>query len=382
MTEKLFDIDGTLLEFEATVVRCTATDGGYAVVLDRTAFAPEGGGQRSDIGFLEDAVVSAVRLEDGQILHVVDKALAEGSLVHGKVDEVRRVRHIQNHTGEHIISGLFYTLYGYHNVGFHLGTEDVTMDLDGEVTEEMLRYVEREANRVVYENRPVTVSFPDAEARSAMFYRAKLELESDVRIVTIEGTDACACCAPHVTRTGQIGMIKLVSAIRYKGGTRIWIKCGFDALDEFNAEYSRAVAISNRISLPRERIAEGVDKLWSDLATANYRIVGLKRELIACKAAMAAATDGDLLFLEKDMDVNELRQLVSAVFEKAGRCAAAFSLGEDGQYCFVAAYHGANFEDWRRALCEALSAHGGGKAPYIQGKAACAEEEIRAFFGA
>ena len=261
MTEKLFDIDGTLLEFDATVVRCTETDGGYAVILDRTAFAPEGGGQRSDVGFLGDAAVSDVRLEDGQLLHIVDKALPEGGAVHGRVDEARRVRHIQNHTGEHIVSGLFYTLYGYHNVGFHLGTEDVTMDLDGEVTEEMLRHVEREANRVVYENRPVTVSFPDAEERSAMFYRAKLELESDVRIVTIEGTDACACCAPHVTRTGQIGMIKLVSAIRYKGGTRIWIKCGFDALDEFNAEYSRAVAISNRISLPRERIAEGVDKL-------------------------------------------------------------------------------------------------------------------------
>lgn len=382
MTQKLFDLDGCLLEFNAEVRDCTPIQGGFAVILDKTAFAPEGGGQRSDVGMLGEATVFDVRTEGDEIVHIVDKALSIGAVVHGTVDEARRIRHIQNHTGEHIVSGLFHTLYGYNNVGFHLGSEDVTMDLDGEVDEKMLRHVEREANRIVYENRTVTVVYPDAEALATLFYRAKLDLSENVRIVVIDGVDACACCAPHVTGTGQIGMIKLISAIRYKGGTRIHMKCGFDALDEFNAEFSRATVISNRISLPRERIAEGVNKLWADLAEANYKLVGLKRELIACKAEAAKATDSNLLFIEREMDTNELRLLVSGAMGKAGKACAAFSPDGEGTFRFVAAYHGADFEGWRKALCEALDGHGGGKAPFIQGKANCTEDEICKFFGA
>ena len=380
MTEKLFDIDGCLMEFDAKVRSCEAVEGGFAVLLDQTAFAPEGGGQRSDVGALGEALVLDVRAEEDEILHIVDRALAVGGTVHGVLDRDVRVRHIQNHTGEHIVSGLFHTLYGYTNIGFHLGSEDVTMDLDGEVSEEMLRLVEREANRVVFEDRAVTVSYPDSDALATLSYRAKLDLSENVRIVTIDGVDACACCAPHVTRTGQIGMIKLLFAIRYKGGTRIHMKCGFDALDEFNAEFSRATAISNRISLPRERIAEGVDKLWADLAEANYRLVGLRRQLIACKASSAAATEGNLLFIEQGMDTNDLRLLVSGAMDKAGRACAAFSPIDENTFYFVAAYNGEDFGAWRDALCAALRGHGGGKAPFIQGKSNCTEEEIRRFF--
>lgn len=381
MTEKLFDIDGCLLAFDAEVRRCEATEGGFSVLLDRTSFAPEGGGQRSDVGTLGEALVLDVRAEGDELFHIVDRPLAVGGTVRGVLDRDRRVRHIQNHTGEHIVSGLFHTLYGYTNIGFHLGSEDVTMDLDGEVSEEMLRLVEREANRVVYENRAVTVSYPDADTLAALSYRAKLDLTENVRIVTIDGVDACACCAPHVTRTGQIGMIKLLFSIRYKGGTRIHMKCGFDALDEFNAEFSRATSISNRISLPRERITEGVDKLWADLAEANYKLVGLRRELIACKAAAAVKTEGNLLFVERDMDTNDLRLLVSGAMNKAGKACAAFSPIDEKTFYFVAAYGGQDFGAWRDALCETLRGHGGGKAPFIQGKANCTEEEIRRFFG-
>lgn len=381
MTQKLFDFDGTILEFDAEVLACKQIESGFAVVLDKTAFAPEGGGQRSDIGMLDAATVIDVRAEGDEILHIVDRPLTVGDTVHGVLARDRRIRHIQNHTGEHIVSGLFHTLYGYHNIGFHLGSEDVTMDLDGEVSEEMLRHVEREANRIVYENRTVNIVYPDAEALATLSYRAKLDLSENVRIVTIDGVDACACCAPHVTRTGQIGMIKLLFAIRYKGGTRIHMKCGFDALDEFNAEFSRAVSISNRISLPRERIADGVDKLWADLAEANYKLVGLRRELIACKAEAAKATDGNLLFIEKEMDTNELRLLVSGAAAKAGVACAAFSPDGENAFRFVATYHGEDFEGWRKALCEALGGHGGGKEPFIQGKANCTEDEIRGFFG-
>lgn len=381
MTRKLFDFDGYLLAFESRVLSCAETDGGYAVVLEATAFSPEGGGQRSDVGTLGGVFVSDVRISDGVITHITDAPLTVGEVVMGEVDRERRVRHLQNHTGEHIVSGLLHSRYGYNNVGFHLGSEDVTIDTDGALDEAMLREIERAANEVVAWNLVVKAEYPDPDTLKTLSYRAKLDLTENVRIVTIEGVDACACCAPHVARTGEIGMIKLISAMRYKGGTRIHMKCGFDALDEFNAEYARAVAISNRISLPRERIAEGVDKLWDDLSAANYEIVRLKRELISLKAEAAEATEGDLVFIEPRMDAGELRLLVNAAADKAEGCCAAFSEDGHGAYSFVARYAGEDFEAWRRAFCETLNARGGGKAPFLQGKAECAEADIWAFFG-
>lgn len=381
MTKKLFDFDGYLLSFDSRVVACEATDEGYGVVLEETAFSPEGGGQRSDVGRLGDATVSDVRIHDGIITHITDRPLAVGETVHGEVDRERRMRHLQNHTGEHIVSGLLHSRFGYNNVGFHLGSEDVTIDTDGVLDEESLRAIERAANEVVAANLEVKVEYPASDRLGEMSYRAKLDLTENVRIVTIEGVDACACCAPHVARTGEIGMIKLLFAIKYKGGTRIHMKCGFDALDEFNAEYARAVAISNRISLPRERIVEGVDKLWKDLEAANFRVVGLKRELIALKAEAAAETDGNLVFFERGMDANELRALVTSAADKAGKACAAFSEDGEGSYSFVAMTHSEDFAGFREALCEALHARGGGKPPYLQGKAVCEAQDIRAFFG-
>ena len=380
MTKKLFDFDGYLLSFDSRVVSCETVDGGFAVVLEETAFAPEGGGQRSDVGTLGSASVLDVRICEDVITHITDGPLAVGSLVHGEVDSRRRIRHLQNHTGEHIVSGLLHARYGYNNVGFHLGSEDVTIDVDGVLDEETIRDIERAANQVVADNLEVKIAYPTADALLGLSYRAKLDLTENVRIVTIDGVDSCACCAPHVTRTGEIGMIKLLFAIKYKGGTRIHMKCGFDALDAFNAEYARATAISNRISLPREKIAEGVDKLWADLAAANFTIVGLRRELIALKAKAAEPTEGDLVFFESGMDANELRLLVSAAIDKAKGTCAAFSSDGEG-YSFVAMSHAEDFAAWREALCEALHARGGGKPPFLQGKAACTEADIRAFFG-
>ena len=382
MTKRLFDFDGYLLRFCSRVVSCEKDARGYAVVLEETAFAPEGGGQRSDIGTLNGANVLDVCSVGDCIVHITDVPLGVGQTVCGEVDRDRRMRHLQNHSGEHIVSGLIHSRYGYDNVGFHLGSEDVTIDISGVLDEPSLREIEREANEVVVRNLPIEVAYPSPEALKSLCYRAKLDLSENVRIVTIDGVDACACCAPHVARTGEIGMIKLLFAIKYKGGTRIHMKCGFDALEEFNAEYARATAISNRISLPRERIAEGVDKLWEDLSSANFRLVGLKRELIALKAQSAVAEEGSLLFVEQGFDAAELRLLVSAAEGKVtGQC-AAFSRCEDGSYAFVAMTRCEDFSAWQRALFDALHARGGGKPPYIQGKAACTEEEIRAFFRA
>ena len=223
-TEKLFYNDSHLSKFTAMVLECEPyekKEGCYAVELDRTAFFPEGGGQYADTGKLEDAKVSDVREKNGRILHITDQPFEAGEIVEGEIDWETRFMKMQQHTGEHIVSGIVHARYGFNNVGFHLGTEDCTMDFDGEISKEALQEIELEANRAVWKNLTIEVSYPSKEELEELDYRSKIEIEGQVRIVTGPGYDVCACCAPHVNYTGEIGMIKLVNMINYKGGERI-----------------------------------------------------------------------------------------------------------------------------------------------------------------
>lgn len=382
MTEKLFEADSHLLSFDAIVTACRKTESGYLVVLDATAFVPEEGGQYSDVGKLNDATVSDVQIHEGVIYHAVDKPLEVGSLVHGEVDHVRRLRNMQNHTGEHIACGLIYREYGFNNVGFHLGTDDITFDMDGTVTPEMLRHIEYEANRVVSENRAVYAYYPTEEELKTLEFRSKKEISGQVRVVVIEGLDACACCVPHVKRTGEIGMIKLLSCMRYKGGTRIHMKCGFDALQHFNFEHESLEYISNLISLPFDRIAGGVEKLAQDLNEANRKIFELKKSILNSKIAALTPTDKDIVFIESGLEMSELRTLVESGEKLTQGVCAAFSADEaEGEYKFAVAVKGKDYAEFKRLLSDKLHARGGGRLPFIQGSAACSESEIKDFFG-
>lgn len=377
MTEKLFD-NGLLFEFEAKVLSVKQVEDEYWVELDRTAFAPDGGGQLSDIGTIDGVNVIDVTPDDGNIFHICDGELEIGATVSCKIDTKRRVRHIQNHSGEHIVSGIIYNEYGFNNVGFHLGSEDVTMDVDGEITREMLRRIERLANEAVVKDIEVKAVYPKPEELEKMFYRSKLDLKDDVRVVVIDGLDACACCAPHVSKTGQIGMIKLISCMRYKGGTRIHMKCGFDALDEFNAEYDRALAISNMISLPRENIADGVKKLMDDISGYKHEIYELKQKIISMKIESVKPQDGKIVYIDDGMDMSELRALVSSKLPECERLCAAFSGNDCDGYTFVIGYTGEDFNSFVKSTLASLGGSGGGKAPFAQGKAKCKKSDIAA----
>lgn len=378
MTERIFDFDGHVLDFEAKVLASFKTDKGYGIILDRTAFAPEGGGQPSDIGLLGDAEVFDVQTEDGELVHYTTKSLLAGDTVWCSVDKRRRTRHLQNHSGEHIVAGLIYKKYGYNNVGFHLGHEDVTIDVDGIIDIKELREIEREANEIVVKNLDVYAVYPDEKELQNMFYRSKLDLSENVRIVIIEGMDACACCAPHVKKTGEIGIIKLISCGRYKGGTRIHMKCGFDALDEANGEYDRALAISNMISLPRENIAEGVKKVLDDVSTLKSEIYALKKKIIEMKIDSATKNgQGNIVFVEEDMNMQDLRAIVEGSLYKTKGICAAFSGSDEDGYSFVLGYEGEDFAERTRDILDKLSCNGGGKAPFIQGKAKCKIQNIR-----
>ena len=208
-TTRLFDQDAYLGEFEATVERSVCEGGMYRVLLDQTAFFPEGGGQPADEGTLDGIFVTDVQEIDGEIWHTVEAPLEPGKTVVGKLDFEKRFSNMQNHCGEHIVSG-------FNNVGFHMGSDVITVDFDGVLTEEQLYDVEQEANEAVLRNVPVTISYPSKEELETMDYRSKKEIEGQVRIVTIEGYDSCACCGTHVAKTGEIRLIKILSAQKYK----------------------------------------------------------------------------------------------------------------------------------------------------------------------
>lgn len=374
MTKRLFDIDSHLCRFSARVQSCEARGEGFAVVLDETAFAPEGGGQPSDLGVIGGVAVTNVIEKDGEILHLVSAALPVGETVACELDFDRRLRHLQNHTAEHIVSGLFYREYGMNNVGFHLGHEDVTLDLDGTVDVAMLRRIELLANVVVAENRVVRAYYPEKEELATLFYRSKGEIDGAVRVVEIDGVDACACCVPHVKRTGEIGGIRLVSFMRYKGGTRIHMVAGLDALRVSVSDRDTLNEVGNLLSLPTERIFEGVKKLHEDLGALKYALEEQKRARVC-----ALLEKEQCLFVEKGLEVSHLRTLALGVSEKTGKTVAAFGGEDEKGYAFVLVAP-TDFEETASALRETLRAKGGGKAPVLQGTAACTEDEIRAFF--
>lgn len=376
MTEKLFD-NSALLEFEATVTSVREEDGDYWVTLDRSAFAPDGGGQLSDIGTIGNVNVLDVAPDGGDVFHICDGRLEVGARVVCKIDKARRMRHVQNHTGEHIVSGIIFKEYGFNNVGFHLGSEETTMDVDGEISKEMLRKIERLANEAVAKNLEVKIIYPTQDELENMFYRAKLDLKENVRVVVIDGLDACACCAPHVMRTGEIGMIKLLYCQKYKGGTRIFLKCGFDALDEFNAQFDRATAISNMISEPRENIDTGVKKLLDDIGNYKHTVYELKKKVLSMKIESAEPKNGRLVFVDDDMDMGELRSFVASKLDACEKLCAAFSGNDEDGYTYVVGYKGDDFNEFIKNRISTLGAGGGGgKPPFAQGKVKCKKINI------
>ena len=258
MTKKLYDADSHLFEFDAAVLSCTPVKDRYAVTLDQTAFFPEGGGQYADTGKLDAARVLDVQEENGGIVHYTDRPLDVGAAVHGTLETEQRFRRMQNHSGEHIVSGLVHTLFGLDNVGFHLGDDDMTVDYNGTLTRDDLDRVETMANQVVARNIPILTQYPDPQILPTLQYRSKLELTENVRIVTIGDVDCCACCAPHVAFTGEIGVIKILDFERYKGGVRCHMLCGETALEDYRDKYRNVQSVSLALCVPQNETAQGV----------------------------------------------------------------------------------------------------------------------------
>ncbi len=380
MTNLLYNQSAYIRNFTARVLSCEAVDGGYRVILDRTAFFPEQGGQGCDRGTLGGIPVTDVQLVGGKVLHTVTEPLAVGACVDGIIDWARRFDNMQNHTGEHLVSGILHAMFGYDNVGFHLGDAVMTLDTSGELTPEQIAEVEHRANRAVWENVPVEVTYPDSEALKTLDYRAKLDLSEDVRIVTIPGWDVCACCAPHVARTGEVGIIKIIDAIRWKGGMRLTLVCGERALADYTVRKDELSRISVALSAKAEETYAAFCRVQNTANEQKQEIVRLKRELLTLKLASVEETSGNLCLFLPDADNDTLRAAVNSCVGKCGGLCGAFS-GTDGDgYRFVMGAQNIPLRARAKEITAGLNGRGGGSDQMISGAVKASEAEIRAYF--
>lgn len=378
-TRKLYYEDSHMTTFEAEVLSCEARGDAFAVVLSATAFYPEGGGQAADTGVLGNVRVLATREEGETVVHLCDGALEAGATVTGTIDWEKRFLRMQQHSGEHIVSGIINRRFGLHNTGFHMGNESITIDFDGVVPAEGLPSIEAEANSAVWSNIPVKCWYPSEAELPGVFYRTKKALPWPVRIVQVPGFDSCACCGTHVKMTGEIGLIKLFSVVPFRGGTRMEMACGAQALDALNRTYEQNKQVSQAFSAKIWETGAAARRMNETLAQQKYRLTGLEMRIFRTIAA-GYAGQGDILHFEESLDSTGVRELADAIAEKCGGVAAVFSGSDAEGYAFCLVAREGDLRQRGRDMVKALNGRGGGKPNCQQGRVQAAKAEIETFF--
>lgn len=377
---KIFYEDINITKFEAQVLSCNYDQDRklYKVLLDQTAFFPEEGGQSADIGTLNDMDVVDAQIKDDLIYHYVEQAIEVGSTVSGLVDWNQRFDFMQQHSGEHILSGLIHNKYGYNNVGFHLSNNEVTMDFNGTLDWEQAREIELEANKIVYQNLPVNILYPTNDELINMEYRSKIEIDGQVRIVEIPGVDMCACCAPHVASTGQIGIIKIVGVQSYKGGVRLNILCGERALKDYSLKYDSVSAIAQDMSTKQEQVVEGYQRLKDECQAYKYKVNELQAKCLSMSlAALPSPEESENAVLFTDITDNmAIRNAVNELMEKYSGYCGVFAGGEENNYRFVIGSKSLDCNALAQKLISELGAKCGGNKVMIQGSVEAGKSEI------
>lgn len=376
---KLYYEDSHLKEFTAGVTSCTRQEKGWLVTLDATAFYPEGGGQACDLGTLADAQVLDVQERDGAVVHLCDRPLPVGETVRGVIDWKRRFDLMQQHSGEHMVSGVVYKRYGYHNVGFHMGQEVVTIDFDGVIPAEDLPEIQEEVNRWIWNDIPLRCWVPDREELPKVRYRTKKELPWPVRIVEIPGVDSCACCGVQVKRTGEVGLVTLLSCVRFHQGVRIEMACGGRAFAILSRVYEQNRQVSQAFSAKIMETGEAARRMNEQLAAEKYRAVSLEKRLFAAIAKQYEGKE-NVLHFEKGLSSGAVRELADAIAEFCTGAAVVLSGEDDGRYsiCIISKHRDVRALGMEAA--KALSGRGGGKPCAYQGSLQATRGEIEKFF--
>ena len=373
-TIKLYENDSYIKNFSATVVSCEEKDGAYSVVLNQTAFFPEGGGQDADKGKINDADVLDVQIKNDVIYHKVNKPFNVNEEVTCTLDWETRFSRMQNHTGEHIVSGVIHSLFGYNNVGFHMNDTLVTLDVDGPLSDEDIKKVELKANNAIYENKSIKAIYPTAEELPDYDYRSKLDITEGVRLIEIEDYDLCACCAPHVAKTGEIGIIKIVSYIPYKKGTRIEMLCGALALNDYQNLHSTNKAVMNMLSAKRFEIAESVERIQGELSSARAENKKLLAEMASLKMENHISGNKICVFID-GVSYDELRNCSNSLIEEFEYC-YLFSNTDTDNYIYVVSSKENNVREEVQNLNKTFKGKGGGRDTYAQGKIIGTKDEI------
>ena len=373
MTEKLFYKDSYIKEFNANVLSCEKDKNLYKIILDKTAFFPEGGGQTSDTGYISDAKIVDVQEENGIIYHYAEKE-AYGT-VFCKLDFERRYIKMQSHTGEHIMSGVAHNLFGAENVGFHLGDDVITMDYDIQFTKEQLEQIELQANRVIYQNKEILCYFPNEEELDNLEYRAKLDLKENVRIVEIKDCDFCACCAPHVKSTGEVGVIKIVESLNWKGGTRLFIHCGEEAFMHYRKTYDTVKAISALMSAKQESLAQFVEKYMEETNKLKYELEQADINRAKLIAESIENTTESIVVKDAFLKTEGMRELVNLLKVKTEKCVCVLS-GEENSYRYIIGAENMPLRTLIKDINMKLGGKGGGNDLMVQGSFSARFEEI------
>ena len=379
-TEKLYYADSYMKSFTASVISCEREGDLFLAVLDKTAFFPEEGGQYADKGTLSGIEVLDVKEKDGIIYHKLASAVEVGATVCGEVDFNERFEKMQCHTAEHILSGIIHREFGLNNVGFHLGAEDVTMDISAPLTKEQLRTVEKMANEAVFANVRVNVLYPTSNELKGMEYRSKIDFTDGVRVVVIEGYDSCACCAPHVNCTGEIGIIKILDAEGLRGGMRIHITAGKRAYSMYSEMQDTLSKISHAVSLPRLEVYEGVERLVKENERLSLEYKRMRLQNFEREGDSVPCTDGNLVLSFADASYDELRAVANRASERVGGILVLLS-GEEENYKFVCTSANVDLRAQMQKINTALNGKGGGNSSMVQGSFSASLESIREYFG-
>ena len=387
-TKKLYDIDAYKTEFEARVISCEKVEAGnscddakamYGVILDQTLFFPEEGGQTPDKGSIDGKEVLDVQIKDDVITHYLAEPMEAGSMVKGTIDWQHRFFNMQQHSGEHLFSGLAYRKYGLKNVGFHLSNQIVTMDFDKALSEEQLKEMEWEINEAIVANVEIKTGYPTKEALESMDYRSKIEIDGAVRIVEILGYDVCACCAPHVHRTGEIGIFKIQSVQNYKGGMRISFLCGFRALEEYRRKSEIVSELSGILTTNQENLVDHVTKLREQVHSLKVQLSNEKQMRMEQKLTEIPSEQKDVILFEQELETPVVRNVVNRLMEEHEGVCGLF-VGDDTEgYQFIIGSKSVDCREIATKLRENLGARGGGKSQMIQGSLVAKEKDIQAF---
>lgn len=380
-TEKLYYIRPVITQFSARVLSCREAEEGWELILDRTAFYPGGGGQPCDLGSIDGAGVRLVFEREGEIIHLTSGRFEPGQQVLGSIDAARRLDYTEQHTADHVLTGVIHRRWGYDNVGFHMGAETTTIDLNGPLTGDQLAEMEDEANAVIRADLPVLESFPSAEELDRLEFRSKKELDGAVRIITIPGVDVCACCGTHLERTGGLGLIKVLSMSHLRGGVRLELAAGARAWRAMSAVFAENRRNSVLLSARQEETSAAVERLLGEQERLRQELAAAEKRWYAARAGACRAGERALVF-EQGLSPAQLQRLANGLMERTGALTAVFS-GSDGEgWSYAIGCPDGGLRALTARMNSVLSGRGGGKETFVQGKLSASRAEIEEFFAA